>query len=193
MEEQVFYILMQLDLEENETYVNHNSINLKPTSDGFYKSYRVTLDTTATQVELFYRYDEETNTLYKSINGAPEQIVNDIMEVILINPLYTGTNVTKYGTLLVEFCQLYECYIDHIKLLLEICCGDKCVDHYIHSQLIYERDFIWMTIEILKYLLERKEINKAGNLINRFLGCNNMCHNIKNSIANRRGCCARNT
>lgn len=192
MENQVFYILVQLDLDENESYIAHNVDRPIPTRDGFYKLYRITLDPTE-QVEIFYRYDEETNTLYKSVNGELETEVKDLMEIILVNPLHVGTNVTKFANLFVDYRQLYECYIDHVKALLDVCCGDKCVDHYIESQLIYERDFIWMTLEILKYLLQRQEIHRAGNLINRFIGCNNMCHNIQRDTADRRGCCARNT
>ena len=141
MENQVFYILVQLDLDENESYTAHNVDRPIPTRDGFYKLYRITLDPT-TEVEIFYRYDEEANTLYKSVNGEPETEVKDLMEIILVNPLHVGTNVTKFANLFVDHRQLYDCYIDHVKALLDVCCGDKCVDNYIESQLTYERDFI---------------------------------------------------
>lgn len=110
----------------------------------------------------------------------------NLVEVIEVNP--NNTTISKYTEDLVSICHLKECYIDICKQIFELRGFSKClVNGSVDSQLIYNRDLIWMTINIVSYLVEFGEFTEAERIIELFGGCNNVCKS-KYSTTNSNNC-----
>lgn len=110
----------------------------------------------------------------------------ELIELLEINP--EGTTISKYTEDLVSICYLKECYIDICKQIFELRGFSKCLNNNsIDSQLIYNRDLIWMTINNISYLVEFGEFEEAERIIELFGGCNNVCKS-KYSTTNSSNC-----
>lgn len=110
----------------------------------------------------------------------------ELAELLEINP--EGTTISKYTEDLVSICYLKECYIDICKQIFELRGFNKCLNNNsIDSQLIYNRDLIWMTINNISYLVEFGEFGEAERIIELFGGCNNVCKS-KHSTTNSNNC-----
>lgn len=110
----------------------------------------------------------------------------ELAELLEINP--EGTTISKYTEDLVSICYLKECYIDICKQIFELRGFSKCLNNSsIDSQLIYNRDLIWMTINNISYLVEFGEFEEAERIIELFGGCNNVCKS-KYSTTNSSNC-----
>lgn len=111
-----------------------------------------------------------------------------IEEILEVNP--TDTTISKYTEDLVSICHLKECFIDICKQIFELRGFSKCLTKgTIDSQLIYNRDLVWMTINIISYLVEFGEFGEAERIIELFGGCNNVCKSKYTTTAgNNCGC-----
>ena len=116
--------------------------------------------------------------LYEVINNAYVKL--DEIEFIT-NIDLTNTTVNKAQKITFLTCFLWKCYI---ALVLEAFrelkknnkaqgkinkCGKE------DDLLIFKRDFVWATINVLNYLIEECKMEKAQEILEKVMSCNGFC------------------
>ena len=86
--------------------------------------------------------------------------------------------------------QLYDCYIKICKSLFnDISIRCKKSDNF--DENTYKRDFLWMTINVLKYHIEFGNFGEAERILEEVNYCGGFCNgsNVCTMSANGCGCC----
>lgn len=167
-------------------------------SDGYYKIYHFILPTESwyesagekslvVMVRDVFTCDPETGKIYKRTSRNPvrdEQSVEDLIEQIGLD-----TN-TVSGAMFQQFsiCQLYGCYIALCKPVFESK-NYRCADKTGLSDVIFKRDFIWMTINIIKYYVEDGLFMEAQRLLEEVNYCGGFCNELPVRSESGCGCC----
>lgn len=99
-----------------------------------------------------------------------------------------GTTIQKCQIDIFYTGYLQECYINHCRSLfnnlMTHCrpnCKPKDVDYF-------SRDFLWMTLNVMDYLIERGQFNEAQRILEEINYCGGFCNNIKNDDKSMCGC-----
>ena len=123
----------------------------------------------------------DNGQFYKSIDGGVTSEVITYEVIKEINP--TTTNIAKCKKPTFSICFLYKCYINYCKQILEQNIS-KCITK--DSDLIFKRDFVWMTINVVKYYLENGQLDEAQRLLEETMSCNGFCKSniLKYSLTN---------
>ena len=123
----------------------------------------------------------DNGQFYKSIDGGvtSELITYELIKEI--NPI--TTNIAKCKKPTFSICFLYKCYINYCKQILEQNIS-KCITK--DSDLVFRRDFVWMTINVVKYYLENGQLDEAQRLLEETMSCNGFCKSniLKYSLTN---------
>lgn len=183
----------------NPTYTDHSTIKettLQVGSDGWFSLVHLVLPS----VEWFNKEKAKTegsalglydivyfidgDVIYKYINQSIQQV--DISEILEINPV--STTISKTSEDFVSICFLRKCYINLCKQILDNRGFSSCWNkNKIDSELIYKRDLVWMTINVIKYLTECEQLAEVERIIEIINGCNGLCTS-SNSSNNSNGC-----
>lgn len=169
-------------------------------SDGYYKIYHFILPT-----ELWWdRFgeqsgvvesrdvitcDTETGNLYRRTARDPESRDQITIEK-LIEQMVLDTN-TVSSAMFQQFsiCRLYGCYIALCKPVFESI-NYRCTDKSDLSNTIFKRDFIWMTINVLKYYVEDGMFMEAQRLLEEVNYCGGFCNGVSVQSKPGCGCCS---
>lgn len=123
----------------------------------------------------------DNGQFYKSIDGGvtSELITYELIKEI--NPI--TTNIAKCKKPTFSICFLYKCYINYCKQVLEQDIS-KCITK--DSDLVFKRDFVWMTINVIKYYLDLNQLDEAQRLLEETMSCNGFCKSniLKYSLTN---------
>ena len=103
-------------------------------------------------------------------NAVPQTNVNDQTHTII----KSIKNV--FGT-----CYINKCLYDISSSILSTL--PKCINK-LDPNLIHNRDIIWMTINVLKYLVEKQDLFEAQRILESVTKCNTMCNNTTSNINN---------
>lgn len=139
----------------------------------------------------FIYYDENDN-LIKLVNRDStknEDITKDItvQELLEIVPDETNT-VIRADKQTFCLCYLNECYYTICKDLLTKFCG-KCINKLQKDQQdVYNRDIVWMTISVIKYLIEFGQYREAQRILESITQCGNICGKLKPKEGGSCGC-----
>lgn len=126
-------------------------------------------------------YVTDGNSIYLYSNGEyisqnPEDMITKSDE---------GTTISKHNQYYFSICHLYRCYIEHCKKLFDgsvARCSDKSkVD-------TFNRDFLWMTINVLKYYIEFGQLAEAQRILEEVNYCGTFCNDIYNNPQTTSGC-----
>lgn len=100
-------------------------------------------------------------------------IKKDPEVLIMVNP--EDTTISKEVKTVFQICKLYNCYINLCKKLLNLPLK-RCANEYDDSSdLIFKRDFIWMTINVIKYYTQYDQLYEAQRILEMVNYCNNFC------------------
>lgn len=114
-------------------------------------------------------YVTDGSKLYKSISGKLEECT--VKEVLEINP--EKTTLFKGKIDLIYTGNLQRCYFSYCQKvfnsILNKCDKGDAID-------IHARDFIWMTLNIIDYLVCCKQYLEAQRILETFLKCNGFCN-----------------
>ena len=123
----------------------------------------------------------DNGQFYKSIDGGVTSEIITYEIIKEINP--TTTNIAKCNKTTFSLCFLYKCYINYCKQVLEQDIS-KCITK--DSDLVFRRDFVWMTINVIKYYLENGQLDEAQRLLEETMSCNGFCKSniLKYSLSN---------
>lgn len=112
--------------------------------------------------------DPVSNNYYylngKFYNGEQEITIMDLLDSKELD-----IKVEKYF----NKCKLRQCYIDICYKIFNQSsnnCG-KGID----SNLLYIRDLIWMSLNVIDYMVEMEQYDEAERLLDRVTGCNGLC------------------
>ena len=126
--------------------------------------------------ECFAEYDvlyvTDKEKIYKIVEG--ELVECTIKEIMERNA--EGTTLMKCKINVFFTGHLQECYINYCKKIFDSVneCAPKDMDYN-----TYARDFIWMTLNIIDYLIGFKQYLEAQRLIELFHTCNGFCNDRK--------------
>lgn len=145
---------------------------------------------------LIYIYNESLKTFQKYTNSALVDI--DIEEILSINAV-PPINITDKTSTIIRgdkntFCTCYinECFYKLCTNLLTVLpnkCYNKLDDI---KSLIYNRDIIWMTLNVIKYLLELKQFYEAQRILEETTFCGGVCKDIVKKSLNGNSCGCNN-
>lgn len=138
-------------------------------------------------------YKEKVNRVYiidedvikKEVDG--ELVETTLREVLEMN--LEGTTVQKEKINIFFTGNLTQCYINYCKRIFNHLLN-KCRTSQYNDDL-YARDFIWMTLNIIEYLIQFEQFIEAQRIIEEFNTCGGFCTNFKNDRVSH-GCgCAK--
>lgn len=100
-----------------------------------------------------------------------------------------NTNISRAVRKTFVINKLYKCYIDACKALFNAL-NSKCASY--SKTDTFNRDFIWMTVNIIKYYVDFGQYHEAQRILEEVNYCNGLCKEISNQTKNG-GCgCGRN-
>ncbi len=155
-------------------------------TDGLYKVTHIILPTDAwltsaiekngiSTYTLIYYYDTTTKSIYKYLNSV--KTVSSIEELLEVNASDT-TTIIRADKNTFCLCRLNECFYKLCKALfssLPAKCYNKIDEN---KNMIYNRDLIWMAINIIKYLIEQSQYYEAQRILEEVTQCGSICSNI---------------
>lgn len=106
---------------------------------------------------------------YKIFNGEFTEVKSE--EVLEINA--EGTTLSKAYRDFFSICYIYQCYINHCKDIFNAT-FNKCFSSSINT---FNRDFVWMAINIISYYVECGLLEKAQSIIEDLYTCGGICSN----------------
>ena len=112
-------------------------------------------------------YVTDGEKLYKEVDGTLEEC--SVKEVLERN--IEGTTIKKCKVELFFTGNLQQCYINYCKKLFDSLLT-QCPEH---NNDTYARDFIWMTLNIIDYLIGFKQFMEAERILSVFKTCGNFC------------------
>ena len=129
-------------------------------------------------------YFSDGTNIFKYING--EIYSATLQEVIERNT--EGTTISKIDKNYISICFLKKCYISLCQQIFNSRGFSKCWNkNSLDDDLIYRRDLVWMTINVIKYMTQFNQLAEAQRIIERVGGCNGLCKSEFRQIANH-GC-----
>lgn len=136
-------------------------------------------------------YYSDGDNIYKYING--ESYLVDINE--LVNRNIENTTISKTCENYVSICFLNKCYISLCQKILNDrtlkYCSECTNKNNTDSDLIFRRDYVWMALNVIRYLVQFEQLAEAERVIEKVSGCNGLCKSEWNSITTN-GCGCRN-
>lgn len=177
----------------NTIYTDHNyesdSVKVHLNNDGYYGIYHIVIPTLnwlekVKDHDLSYYnliYVTDGSYVYKYFNNNLYKV--NVDELIEVNPV--KTTISKANFQIFSIDNLKHCYINASKKILNKYLG-KC-DNIEHSDK-FNRDFLWMTLNVISYQLEWNQYTEAQLTLEN-LSCHNFCEsNTVNTTNKSCGC-----
>lgn len=108
----------------------------------------------------------------------------------LINRNTEGTTIEKCVIDVFHTGFLYVCYINYCKKLFDILtkhCMPNCIPQN-NKELTYIRDFLWMVLNIIDYLVDIKQHMEAQRILEIVNHCGGFCKNLDLHDGSTEGC-----
>ena len=129
-------------------------------------------------------YFSDGTDIYKYINGETSQVTID--EILEINSV--DTTISRISRDFVSICFLRKCYINLCQQIFEDRGFSRCWNkNKVDSELIYKRDLVWMSINVIEYLTQCKQLAEVERIIETIQGCNGLCAS-SSIISKTNGC-----
>lgn len=168
-EEQLINVLYSPHISEAD------SIRIPLKQDGFYSVYHLVLptiewfnlvkDADLSEYNLIYVTDGQN--IFRYFNG--ELLIVDPLEIIEVNPESTTISISNYQIFSID--RLKHCYAAVSRQILDNYVG-KCQS--IDQTLKFNRDFLWMTLNVISYYLEWDKYSEA-QIVLEDLKCHHFC------------------
>lgn len=114
-------------------------------------------------------YVTDGKKVYKEVEGSLEECtVKEILERNI-----EGTTIKKCKVEVFYTGNLQQCYINYCKQLFTDLLT-KCPPNSYNDKL-FARDFIWMTLNVIDYLISFKQFMEAERILSMFRTCGNFC------------------
>lgn len=138
------------------------------------------LENSSEEYKSYYEtiYVTDNEKVYKLVNGELEEC--SIKEILERN--IEGTTIKKCKVDVFFTGNLQQCYVNTAKQLFDVLLKSCSKD----DGDIFKRDFIWMTLNIIDYLIGFKQYMEAQRLIELFETCGGFCNKPK--LPNKPSC-----
>lgn len=190
----IIYISSEGEQLINAYYYSHDEmrdqIRIPLPKDGYYGVSHIVLPTIQwyqklTQEELKqYRvvYVTDGFAIYKVFGGTLQKV--NVLELVEFN--IDETTVSKASFNIFTMDKLKHCYDAVAHKILQAYTG-RCGT--IDDDLRFKRDFLWMTINVIKYHLEWGEYSSAQLVLEGIQGCNGLCGDLGSYNVKKKGGC----
>lgn len=138
---------------------------------------------------MYYYYrnpDQKEGKFYKQANGIIEEVT--IQEVISVdwNSGSESTKCTIYKGVQYTFniCNTEQCLYSFSQDFLNKMCSNDCDS----NTDVRNRDLVFMSVHILKYLIDLGRYFEAQELVEKLHSCTGVCKQIHKKISNGGGC-----
>ena len=168
-----------IDVTINKHTEQLDSCMCRVTKDGYYVVDHIILPTidwlrsASDEYKQYYEtiYVTDYKKIYKLVEGNLEECsIEELMERNV-----EGTTIKKCKVEVFFTGHLQECYINHCKQLYNNLLN-KCQPQDVDT---YARDFIWMTLNIIDYLIGFKQFMEAERILTTFQTCGGFCNDKK--------------
>lgn len=129
-------------------------------------------------------YYSDGAKLYRKYEDTQEEEIQ-IGELLAITDFVNST-VSRVDSDLVVICNLKNCYLHYCNQILDnklTICYQKNQD----KDLLYKRDLVWMSLNVIDFLSEKQEFMAVQELIERLFKCTGLCIS-KEVLGNDCGC-----
>lgn len=154
-----------------------DSCTFNVTKDGYYIVEHIVIPTIEWWNEASEEYKEYYETIYVTDGESVYKEVDGELEECTIKEIMSrnieGTTIKKCRVEVFFTGHLQECYINYCKKIFDTLLG-QCKPHETDND-IYSRDFIWMTLNIIDYLVGFKQFMEAERLLTMFKTCGGFC------------------
>lgn len=138
-----------------------------------------------------YYYNTSDNKI-KLMREDGKDIEISIDQLLQVNPEATVGNlpnsVIRGDKDTFCICYLNNCFYTLSKNLLSSYCG-KCLNKLnAPQQDIFNRDLIWMSMNVISYLIEDNKLVEAQRILESLSGCGNICQNSNSKKSSDCGC-----
>ena len=137
---------------------------------------------------LLYYYDRASNKIIKYGVGDA-----DISKLLDVNPECTdnigrGTSIIRSDQRTFCLCKLMNCFYKLCRELMTSFCG-KCINKLNYpKQNTLNRDLVWMSINVITYLVEFGQYIEAQRILESLTGCGNICKDTESKNSESCGC-----
>lgn len=192
-------IMLTKDDEDTKTYViehtNTNQVIKVPLStDGHYyieyiiiptdKWYQKIPDAVKNLYDIVYYSDGETITEVKK-GGQPTEVDATVLSQNIIRSTTIGKNSDDF----ISVANLRKCYINLCYQIFADRGMSSCWNkNKIDSELIYKRDLVWMSLNVISYLTELGEYEEITRILQQINGCNGLCKSDTTATSSNCGC-----
>ena len=163
---------------------NVDVCNFHVDEDGYYVINHFVLPTKEWYDSYLQSQDQELKDFIKEgiyfiQDNKLKKVVNDEIQDAEVKELlernYEGTNILHCKIDVFFNGNLQQCFINYCKKLYDSLLNTCKPSNYDSD--IYARDFIWMTLNIIDYLVGFKQFLEAERIIEQFKSCGGFCQN----------------
>lgn len=128
------------------------------------------------------RVGDAYGTFYKLESREVEDLIQEILTIIenqdteAYKDLFESyiTNITEQYPIF-SICHLRKCYKNICQSIFNSRIFDKCFKAKVNSDLIFRRDLVWATINVIQYLVDSKQFAEAQLVLERINECPGLC------------------
>lgn len=123
-------------------------------------------------------YVSDGSNIYKYSSEQLQAVkIDELLEVNTVD-----TTISRVQKEYVSICYLRKCYINLCYQIFNNRGLAPCFEkNDVNSELVYKRDLLWMSLNVIKYLTQFNQLAEAERIIEKITGCNGLCtsHNIQ--------------
>lgn len=182
-------------LSDYRTYV----VDYKSNKDGWYTvshlvipklSWFQSINKTYMSKGTYYFYDTSSSSFVKVIKEELETTYEYDIDPYLIYVAIDNPTISGVEDEVFIIGRLEKCFEDKVKAILYGNLYTKCQTIKDKNPIFRDRDIVWMTLEILKYLIRYCKYSEAQRILEMVDNCNGFCNNstFKDGYNFNKGC-----
>ena len=125
----------------------------------------------------------DCNTIYRYYDGTLTEVSPEVLSEINTE----NTTISRISIDQFSICYLYDCYISLCKQIFKRI-NYRCMNKSNLDEIKFKRDFLWMTINIIKYYVELNQLLEAQRLLEEVNFCGGLCNEQKTVKQQSSGC-----
>lgn len=130
-------------------------------------------------------YVTDGSKIYKQTDG----VLTEVNSYLIAQVNTEDTTLSRITLEEFSICHLFDCYLSLCKQIFNNI-SYRCLSKDNIEDLIFKRDFIWMTINVLKYYVETNQFFEAQRLLTEINYCGGICN--EPTMQKKSGCgCSR--
>lgn len=113
----------------------------------------------------------DCNSVYRYCDGTLTEVSPEVLSEINTE----NTTISRISINQFSICYLYDCYISLCRQIFERI-NYRCMNKSNLDEIKFKRDFLWMTINIIKYYVELNQLLEAQRLLEEVNFCGGLCN-----------------